>query len=85
MIMNQSTLPKSCKEQHNPSRKEQLKKILSEEWQNISPPICTTFESFMPRRIESVIKNKGGNLSHERHTDFCSYSGACVSGNLVEC
>lgn len=46
-------------EPHNPSSKEQLEKVISEEWLNISPEICTVLVSSMKRRIESVIKNKG--------------------------
>ena len=43
-------------EQHNPSSKDHLKKCVSEEWQNISPEMCATLVSSMPRRIESVTK-----------------------------
>ena len=40
-------------EYHNPSSKEQLTKIVSEEWQNIFPEICPTLVSYMLRRSKS--------------------------------
>lgn len=48
-------------EQQNPSSKEKMKRITRKEWQDISPQICGGLVSSMPRRSESVNKNKEGH------------------------
>lgn len=51
-------------EERNPSSKEQLKKIISDEWKKISPDVCSKLVSSMPRRIKAVIENKGGHTKY---------------------
>lgn len=43
-----------------PSNKEQLKKILLEEWQNISPIVTEKLVSSMPSRLKAVLESVGG-------------------------
>lgn len=45
--------------QHRISNKEDLKRILREEWEKIEPSYCETLVKSMPKRLEDVIKNKG--------------------------
>lgn len=44
--------------------KEQLKKILMEEWVNITPDVTEKLVSSMPRRLEAVIEYEGGPTSY---------------------
>lgn len=45
--------------QHSISNKEDLKRVIREEWEKIEPSYCETLVKSMPNRLENVIKNKG--------------------------
>lgn len=47
-----------CRKQQNPSSKDQLKRIICEAWQNISPLISARLLRSTPKRVQSDIKNK---------------------------
>lgn len=48
----------------NPSNRNQLKQVIQDEWNKISPDVCCHLMSSMLRRVKAVIDNKGGHTKY---------------------
>lgn len=49
---------------HKCSRKNELVKIIKEEWEKITPEICCRLVQSMPNRVKAVIRARGGQTKY---------------------
>ena len=51
-------------EQHRPKSINALKEVILEEWRKIDASVCLELVHSMPRRIDAVLRNKGGHTKY---------------------